>query len=53
MTELDPKKILEEMDALVSTHCVCGHSVHQHYPLHTFMTGCKIEDCDCLEFEGA
>jgi hypothetical protein len=50
--KLDQKKILAEIGNLISSHCVCGHSVHEHYPLHNWMTGCKNSECDCLEFEG-
>lgn len=50
---LDPKKILTDLANLTSSHCVCGHPVQEHYPLFNWMTGCKNEKCDCLEFEGA
>ena len=48
----EAKRILAEVSAMISNRCACGHAVQAHYPLHYFMTGCKVEDCDCLEFEG-
>lgn len=33
------------------TSCKCGHDDTVHYPLHWYMTGCKVEGCPCLDFE--
>lgn len=49
----DAKKILNEIANMTSNSCVCGHALQEHYPLNNWMTGCKNEECDCLEFEGA
>ena len=48
----NPKKILADVASMISNHCVCGHATQEHYPLTNWLTGCKNDKCDCLEFEG-
>jgi hypothetical protein len=54
MTDSEPdlRKIAEEMGVPTASVCFCGHPRQAHYPATNWMTGCKVEDCDCLEFEG-
>ena len=34
----------------MTNNCECGHDVTNHYPLCYWMTGCKDNNCDCLDF---
>ena len=49
----DPHETIEKFGSLIASHCVCGHSRQGHYSIgEWYMTACKEDGCDCLEFEG-